>query len=44
LRHTHIRRYGAVAQLFHWLIAALILIMLSLGFYMEDLPLVARKL
>lgn len=39
-----ITRYGAVAQLFHWLIAALILVMLSLGYYMEDLPLGARKL
>lgn len=39
-----IRRYGAVAQVFHWLIAALVLVMLALGNYMEDLPLGARKL
>lgn len=37
-------RYGTVAQTFHWLIAALIFIMLGLGYYMEDLPLGTRKL
>ena len=41
---TDIKRYGAVAQAFHWLIAALVFIMLGLGYYMEDLPLGARKL
>lgn len=40
----HIARYGAVAQVFHWLIAVLIFIMLALGNYMEDLPLGTRKL
>jgi cytochrome b561 len=39
-----ITRYGAVAQLLHWWIAALVLIMLSLGYYMADLPLNPRKL
>jgi cytochrome b561 len=42
--HTQVIRYGAVAQTFHWLIAALIFVMLGLGYYMEDLPLGTRKL
>ena len=41
---TQITRYGTVAQGFHWLIAAMILVMLGLGYYMEDLPLGAQKL
>lgn len=36
-------RYGAVAQLFHWLIALLILFQFGLGWYMEDLPMGPRK-
>ena len=44
LQSTEIMRYGAVAQAFHWLIAALIFVMLGLGYYMEDLPLGTRKL
>ncbi len=32
------RRYGAVAQALHWLIAGLVIFMLGLGWYMEDLP------
>lgn len=32
------RRYGLVAQGLHWLIAALVLGALGLGWYMEDLP------
>jgi cytochrome b561 len=44
LTGTRIARYGTVAQIFHWLIAALIFIILALGYYMEDLPLGARKL
>jgi cytochrome b561 len=44
LQDTEVTRYGAVAQAFHWLIAALIFIMLALGYYMEDLPLGTRKL
>jgi cytochrome b561 len=39
-----IERYGAVAQALHWLIAAMIFVMLGLGYYMEDLPLGTRKL
>lgn len=41
---TDATRYGAIAQAFHWLIAALIFVMLGLGYYMEDLPLGTRKL
>ena len=41
---TQIERYGVVAQVFHWLIAALIFVMLGLGYYMEDLPDDMRKL
>ena len=33
------RRWGAVAQTLHWLIAALVLTMFGLGWYMSDLPL-----
>lgn len=32
-------RYGAVAQTLHWLVAALVLTMFGLGWYMSDLPL-----
>jgi cytochrome b561 len=38
LSETQIERYGPVAQALHWLIAALIFVMLGLGYYMEDLP------
>jgi cytochrome b561 len=44
VKETQVERYGAVAQAFHWLIAALIFTMLGLGYYMEDLPLGTRKL
>jgi cytochrome b561 len=44
VKETQLERYGGVAQAFHWLIAALILTMLGLGYYMEDLPLGTRKL
>lgn len=44
LPQTEVMRYGAIAQAFHWLIAALIFVMLGLGYYMEDLPLDMRKL
>lgn len=44
MTQTDTTRYGAVAQAFHWLIAALIFVMLGLGYYMEDLPLGTRKL
>lgn len=37
------RRYGAVAQGLHWLIALLIVVMFGLGWYMADLPLGQRK-
>jgi cytochrome b561 len=37
-------RYGAVAQAFHWVIAALVFVMFGLGWYMGDLPLGPRKL
>jgi cytochrome b561 len=37
-------RYGAVAQAFHWTIAALIVVQFTLGWTAEDLPLGARKL
>jgi cytochrome b561 len=36
-------RYGAVAQGLHWLIAALILLMFGLGWYMVRLPLSQQK-
>jgi cytochrome b561 len=36
-------RYGTVAQLLHWLVAALVLTMFGLGWYMSDLPLGQRK-
>jgi cytochrome b561 len=35
--------YGIVAQALHWLIAALIIVMFGLGWYMSDLPLGQRK-
>ena len=37
-------RYSAVAQAFHWIIAALIVTQFALGWSGEDLPLGARKL
>ncbi len=37
-------RYGAVAQAFHWIIAALIVVQFTLAWTAEDLPLGARKL
>jgi cytochrome b561 len=44
LQDKEVVRYGAVAQTLHWLIAAMIIVMLGLGYYMEDLPEGARKL
>lgn len=35
--------YGGVAQVFHWAIAALVIGIIALGFYMEDLPLGPQK-
>jgi cytochrome b561 len=37
-------RYSAVAQGFHWLIAALIVVQFTLGWSADDLPIGARKL
>jgi len=37
-------RYGALAQLFHWIIAALIVVQFTLAWTADDLPLGARKL
>jgi len=37
LRNT-LQRYGAVAQALHWIMVVLILGMIALGLYMEDLP------
>ena len=37
-------RYGAVAQSFHWLIAALIVTQFTLAYLADDLPLGAHKL
>ena len=37
-------RYSAVAQGFHWLIAALIVVQFTLGWTAENLPIGARKL
>lgn len=37
-------RYGAVAQLFHWLTVVLITALLIIAFYMTDLPLGPEKL
>jgi cytochrome b561 len=37
-------RYGAVAQGFHWLIAALIVVQFTLAWSADDLPIGARKL
>jgi cytochrome b561 len=36
-------RYGIVAQALHWLVAALIVVMFGLGWYMAGLPLSQRK-
>ncbi len=38
------RRYGAVAQSLHWVIAALIVVMFLLGWYMTGLPLGPDKI
>src|SRR5579883_1408687 len=38
------RRYGAVAQGLHWLVAALIIVQFTLAWSADDLPLGARKL
>jgi cytochrome b561 len=43
LSDTAVLRYGAVAQALHWLIAALVLVMFGLGWYMADLPLGQQK-
>jgi cytochrome b561 len=40
---TASRRYGPVAQGLHWLVAALVLVMFGLGFYMVRLPLSLEK-
>lgn len=32
------RRYGAIAQGFHWLIVLMFVVMMALGIYMHDLP------
>ena len=37
-------RYTAPARLLHWLMAALLIGLLALGFYMSDLPLSPEKL
>jgi len=37
-------RYSAAAQLFHWIIAALIVVQFSLAWSADDLPLGSRKL
>ena len=37
-------RYGAVAQTFHWMIAALIVTQFTLGYMQDDLPIGAHKL
>lgn len=37
-------RYTATAKTLHWLMAILLLSLLALGFYMQDLPLSPRKL
>ena len=37
IRNT-LQRYGAIAQLLHWIMAILIIGMVVLGLYMEDLP------
>jgi cytochrome b561 len=44
LIRNDVTRYGAVAQTLHWLIAALVVVMFGLGWYMGDLPLGPRKL
>ena len=36
-------RYGSVAQVLHWLIAALVVVMFGLGWYMAGLPLGQHK-
>lgn len=38
------QRYGALAQLFHWTIAALVVVMFAVGGYMTDLPLGPDKI
>ena len=37
-------RYTPPARLLHWLMAALLIGLLALGFYMSDLPLSPEKL
>lgn len=44
MNEGRIRRYGAVAQTLHWVIALMIFAMFGLGYYMEDLPLGQQKL
>jgi cytochrome b561 len=39
-----VARYGAVAMVFHWLVAAALIVTFPLGLYMADLPLSPRKL
>ena len=41
---THAPRYTRTARLLHWLMAALLIGLLGLGFYMHDLPLSPEKL
>jgi len=38
------QRYGALAQLLHWVIAALVVVMFVVGWYMTDLPLGPDKI
>jgi cytochrome b561 len=40
---TAIQRYGPIAQGLHWLVAALVLLMFGLGWYMVRLPLSQQK-
>ncbi len=37
-------RYGIVAQLFHWLLAAAVFVQLGIGVYVDDLPLSLARL
>jgi cytochrome b561 len=43
VRRSDAARYGIVAQALHWLVAALIVVMFGLGWYMVGLPLSERK-
>ena len=38
------RAYGIVAQVFHWLVAALVFIQISIGLYVDDLPISMARL